>query len=445
MDAKFNRWVAVAVFAITPAIWCQAEPPNAESVGQPLPALPSAVSKSTTTSAEITDAPAPQEPAPLALPPWLVTPEPTAKADDIAAAFDIRDIQIDIPDPNAQVATDVQLASATSRVDDTRTAAILATAEKLASDARSMGDLNDLIELCAGTGTLGVGSQPSPAIRNPKVARVLAWAFNRRGEMRAEQGDDRTAFEDFARAIRVDPGCWNALHNRGITFAKYGRHQLAMEDFTQALRLNPKCAACFGNRGELLMEMGQAAPAEIDFTAAIAAEPNNPVFHAGRAACRQRQGRLNEAVRDLNEAIRLAPRRADYFAHRGGLYAQAGYVEQAVADFDAALQLDSHCTAAYQSVAWLLSTSADARFRDAEKALEAARRALQLGAAGDPFLLDTVAAAHASAGLMDDAVRYQQQALLSAPGDMQMELRDRLALYRQGKPYRQAAAEASGK
>jgi len=418
-----------------------AETPGTESVGQPLPAL----SKSTTTSAIVTDQEPPreppQEPEPLALPTWLVSPEPTAKADDIAAAFDLRNVTIDVPQPASATPEGVRRASAQSHVRDAQTATLLASAEKLASEARTMGDVNDLIELCTGSSTLGVDSSSLPAARNPAVAGVLAWAYNRRGELHTEQGDPRTAFEDFTQAIRVDASCWSALHNRGVTFAKYGRHQQALEDFTLALRHNPKCAACYANRGELLMELGQPVPAEVDFTAAVTAEPNQAAFHAGRAACRQHQGRLTEAVRDLNEAIRLAPHQAEYYAHRGGIYAEAGYIEQAIADFDAALQIDAHCAAAYQSVAWLLSTSADPRFRDAEKALEAARRLLQLGAAGDPLLLDTVAAAHASAGQLDDAVRYQQQALLAAPAELQMELRDRLALYRQGKPYRQPAVD----
>ena len=57
----------------------------------------------------------------------------------------------------------------------------------------------------------------------------------------------------------------------------------------------------------------------------------------------------------------------------------------------------------------------------------------------NPEYLDTLAAAHAEAGVFDQAVRWQQEAIKRKPAgsDNLKEFQDRLALYRDKKPYRE--------
>lgn len=346
----------------------------------------------------------------------------------IASAFDIETVTIYelLPLQEDDSQGPVRQASAASSVDDPRLLERLRRAEQLASRARTIGDLGDVIEQ--------IGVDPA----DKSLARVAAWALNRRGELYAEAGNERAAFDDFQRALATDDHCWNALHNRGVTLARYGRGEAALEDFTRALRLNPRFTACYANRAALHLELGHAAAAEADYTRALADLADDAKLYAGRAAARADLGRTSDAVRDLNEALRLAPKSAELHAQRGALFAGAGHYEQAVADFSMSMQLDPRCAAAYQGVAWLLATCEDAKFRDGAKAVEAAERALHFGDSSDPVLLATAAAAHAAAGDRTQAIRYGQQALLVAPAEEKAEHSARLARYRQGLAYRES-------
>ena len=110
-------------------------------------------------------------------------------------------------------------------------------------------------------------------------------------------------------------------------------------------------------------------------------------------------------------------------------------------DFQASLKLDSQSPDAYRSLAWLMATCPDPRFRDPEQALSAAQRAARLSPPGDCFVLDALAAAHANAGQFDQAVRYQKEAASIAPPDFQPSFTGRLALYQRRRPFRNAGQQ----
>ena len=94
----------------------------------------------------------------------------------------------------------------------------------------------------------------------------------------------------------------------------------------------------------------------------------------------------------------------------------------------------------YNSYAWLLATNTDAKFRDGNKAVVLALKALK--SKFIPGYLDTLAAAYAEARKFDDAVRVQRQVLnmLRASGSTPNRLKkyqEKLDLYKSNKPYRE--------
>src|SRR5690606_358474 len=115
--------------------------------------------------------------------------------------------------------------------------------------------------------------------------------------------------------------------------------------------------------------------------------------------------------------------------------AQRGNYDQAIVSYDAALRRDPYHAATYQGVAWLLATCPEARYRDAQKGLEAARRAQRFGSPNDPTILDTLAAANANAGDFKLAAIYAEQAIKLAEPPLRSEIERRLKLYRNREPY----------
>lgn len=308
---------------------------------------------------------------------------------------------------------------------------LYAEAERMAGRGRSATDLTDLIERCEQAG------EKLKLADDAQLTRLTSWAYNRRGELHAAAGQPRQAFADFQHAVVLDAHNAAALVNRGVTLAEYGQTDEALADFSHALAHDPSNALGYRNRAELFAGRGEHERAIADYNNAIAQLPTDAGLYAGRGFAHAQLGRFSHAVRDYNESLRLMPGDAQTLVLRAAAFAEVGYYEQAVTDLDAALAVDAASASAYQSVAWLLSTCPDPRFRDPAKAVEAASRAQRFGAQGDPWLLDVAAAAHAAAGQFDDAVRIQQQAAMLAPQQARRELQERLALYRQGKPYRQ--------
>lgn len=115
----------------------------------------------------------------------------------------------------------------------------------------------------------------------------------------------------------------------------------------------------------------------------------------------------------------------------------SGRAEEAVARYESALRLEPDYVDAHNNLAWILATDGNERLRDAGRAVRHAERACELNGRRDAGLLDTLAAAYATAGSFDDAVRVAQEAISKA-GDETLagEIRARLELYQAGQPFR---------
>jgi hypothetical protein len=88
--------------------------------------------------------------------------------------------------------------------------------------------------------------------------------------------------------------------------------------------------------------------------------------------------------------------------------------------------------------AWIYASCPDARFRDGPRAVEAATRACELTNWKDAGALASLAAAFAESGNFAKAVKWQEKvvALTSDPRNAYVA-RERLTLFKSGKPYRQ--------
>lgn len=392
--------------------------------------------------------------ASLQLPAWLLPEDDFG--DDVVIASDQpspaeKHLPV-APQPLPSFDAPITLVSAQFDLGNRRLRETLVQAEQLASRAHSVGDVNDLVELCEGTfadlragGKAASSASDQPAV--DALRQLSGWAYNRRGELQTSLGNPREAFDDFQRAIVLDKQCWAALHNRGVTLAQHGKRDQALADFNGAIALNPKFATAYGNRAELLAAMGHWRQAVSDYTTLLKLSPaDSPAVATtltARAIALQQLRQVESAVRDLNEAVRLAPQDAVALATRGNVYAEVGFFDQALADWQKSLQLDPQAAATYRSVAWLLATCSEAKFRNATQAIEAARRAQLLsGTPNDPAILDTLATAHASAGEFDQAVRYAQQAVLLAAPKQKADTRSRLERFRNRLPYRETVRVA---
>ena len=86
------------------------------------------------------------------------------------------------------------------------------------------------------------------------------------------------------------------------------------------------------------------------------------------------------------------------------------------------------------NLAWLWATNPEPERRDAAKAEEYARKAVELSGGREAGYLDTLAAACAAGGKFEEAARGQRQAVELAPEAEKAEYQSRLAAYEAGQP-----------
>jgi tetratricopeptide (TPR) repeat protein len=118
-------------------------------------------------------------------------------------------------------------------------------------------------------------------------------------------------------------------------------------------------------------------------------------------------------------------------------FERLGDAEQALSELSTALALYPHNLDARREFAWATATSGDFRVLDHADAIGDALYVLSL--VDDPDARDTLAAAYASAGRFDLAVKEEQAAIAKAArlGQAKPDYKERLRLYQQGIAYRQ--------
>ncbi|MFO0791230.1 MAG: tetratricopeptide repeat protein [Pirellulales bacterium] len=306
----------------------------------------------------------------------------------------------------------------------------LAQAQEAAKTAASVEQLANIITLC------DRGLQHTPSSQTmASLRRLSAWAHNRHGELLADSAHPDAAIQDFQVAISMDPTCSLAIHNRAVTLAQRNQYGAALRDFNRVIELNPGLAVAYRNRAELLAALGRMEEAIADYDQAIASLPDDAALLRSRAHAHQRVGDFASAAVDINQALQIAPNDPDTITLRGNLAAEQGRFEKAGEDFERALAIDANWAEALRSLAWLRATCPDQRFRDAEKALEAAQHAAKLAPTEDYRMLDTLAAANACGKHFDKAVELQKRAVETAPRDLSTPLAERLAMYERNQSY----------
>ncbi len=323
-------------------------------------------------------------------------------------------------------------------------------------DAKTLKALVDVVTRCEKTRSQSLSKE-----QRDYLYRLTAWAYNKRGEIYADQASalnsaaearrakemDALALSDFEKAVQYDPIRWKAIHNRGVSYAMLGKYNEAVLDFTKTIELNAKYGNAWFNRAEIYYEMGEYSKAVGDYDRAIKIKPGDigAITNRGHAFFQLR--RIKEALADYAEAIRLDPNNADGYTNRGDAYMATGDWSKAAEDYQRAIQVNRDSGRAYQSIAWQMATCPDENFRaiaesDKQTAVQAAQKAISLDGESDYKYLDTLAAAMANAGRFAEAKASLSKAIQLAPDAEVAILRKRYQQYERNEPYRQTLRTA---
>jgi len=300
-------------------------------------------------------------------------------------------------------------------------------------------------------------------------------AYMHKGAALRLTGRIEESLEPLAEAIRLDPTFASAHAQRAMSRYQLGRTDEALaglqaaaeqmpeepifcyrlaqlaadrsdleragEWLTRLAELRPGSAAAWQMLGANDRMRGRYAAAVEHLEKALELKPDFPRALFPLATAYEALGEGDKAVQVYRRQIELAPRSplaytraADILARRGDEAAGIELLRQGLS------VLPEHIDLA-NDLAWHLATTSDASLRDGAEAVRLARYASSLKGDESFNELDTLAAAYAETGRFDEAVSTAERALAVArqlnDPELVTQISARLALFRQGKPYRQ--------
>lgn len=264
--------------------------------------------------------------------------------------------------------------------------------------------------------------------------------YVRSGRAYTRVGEYDMAIQEFNEAIRLDPAQAGTYISRGNTYSNKGDHDRAIQDYDKAIRLDPNYAIAYYNRGNAYRRTGDYDRAIQDYNEAIRLDPAYVRAYNNRGDAHRHKGDYDRAIQDHTAALRIKPDYVMAFNFRGNAYRRKGLYDRAIADYDRAIRLKPEGDYAYQSLAWLLATAPDGRYRDGARAVRLAKRAVVLDV-NESYNHMALAAAYSEVGRFDDAVAAQERAMDMARAEGQTdeiaEFQKYLDFYRRGRPYRE--------
>jgi Tfp pilus assembly protein PilF len=172
---------------------------------------------------------------------------------------------------------------------------------------------------------------------------------------------------------------------------------------------------------------------------AVEVTKNNFIMHTFYGGVLYKRGEFDEAITHFNEALRINPRYSEAYGRLGEVYIQIGKDNLAIANLTKSIELVPTSVDNLNNLAWILATTGDANLRNPARSVEFALRACELSNYEHPGVLDTLAAAYASAGNFPEAVKTAERAvkLAEASGkkDLALKIQKQLELYKASRPY----------
>ncbi len=276
---------------------------------------------------------------------------------------------------------------------------------------------------------------------NPKLADA---DFNL-ATLLSQQGKIEAAISVYRRALVLNDNLPDVHNNLGGLLMLQGKLDEAITHFHRALRYRPNYDDALNNLGSALMKRGRASEAVAPLMKAIQLQPAFVEAHYNLGNAYRALDRLAEAVAEYRTAIRHNPNFGPAHYQLATILVARREVAEGIKHYQETVRLEPTLVEALNELAWLLATQRSDQYRDGKQAVALATRAVELTRTNDPAVLDTLAAAYAEIGEFSEALASAKKAvaLANKSGEQKQaeEIKLRLRLYEQAKPYREGEGE----
>lgn len=141
---------------------------------------------------------------------------------------------------------------------------------------------------------------------NETIAREPnnADAYFNRGELYRDQGEYRSAIDDYAKVTTLRPGYAGGFSRLGLCYGVVGDYDRAIENYGKAIDLaeNPEDLL---SRGEIYADQGNLDSAVTDFTEAIRLDSQFARAYYARGLAYKRQKENDKAIADFEQIMTL--------------------------------------------------------------------------------------------------------------------------------------------
>lgn len=183
------------------------------------------------------------------------------------------------------------------------------------------------------------------------------------------------AFDDFKRAISLDPLDSTALHYRGLCHERNNDDKQALVDYSRSLKLNQDQAIVYARRALVWERQKNLDNALQDMERAISIDPTNPEHYKNKGSLLAKNGKSSKAIPSFNKMVKLAPDNLFYLEMRAKNNIICSNYAQAKEDLALIIERDPKNAEAYLTRGSLnaILTSRESKtqaIRDLTKAIE---------------------------------------------------------------------------
>ena len=171
----------------------------------------------------------------------------------------------------------------------------------------------------------GLAELDRAAAAHPTLPSVFAW----RGHLRAMRGEWPLAFQDFERAVHLDPQHALAFALYGWAFLESGAAAKAEPLLARAVELEPRLWIAHGWLAESRFRLGRRAEAHALLDAVLKEKPKTAWALVQRARFRCEEGKPRDAVEDLKLSVLLDGKSPEAYLALAQAYLELGELAEA--------------------------------------------------------------------------------------------------------------------
>ena len=226
----------------------------------------------------------------------------------------------------------------------------------------------------------------------------------------AEKNWDK-AIELFDKSLKTNPNNADAYVGLSRAYQFTGKLAKAIESADKAVQIAPSNARAFGQFAMVNKLAGNTEAALKAFIRASQIDPKYAWALAQAADMLSQTGDLEKALDSANKALEARPDFSEALRLRATIFAKMGKCKEAFADFSQVEQLRPQDAGTIQDKAWFLLTCPDESIQDTSKAMDLAKKAMDLSKGGNGLVQETLAEAYFRTGNYLKAVEHQKKAI----------------------------------